>query len=165
MCNKAFKRNPSPNRSKSKDNPYRIFTVGPPNDLHYYLSFVDGRGVGICMEINEQLYAAFDQFERDDMSAINEYTRHHEHSVLTEITLNKRAIRKLDPLEDVVEQKIQVERALDTLTQTQRRRLCLYHFYGFTYEEIAAMERSSVKQIYKSIKLAEKKIKNFLSEG
>lgn len=34
----------------------------------------------MCMEISQQLYAAFDQFERDDLSALNEFDRHYEHA-------------------------------------------------------------------------------------
>ena len=75
MFNKELDKNPSPKRRKAKDNPYTIFTVGPASDLHYYLSFVDNRGVSICMEISRQLFEAFDQFERDDLSYRNEMDR------------------------------------------------------------------------------------------
>ena len=163
MCNNAFEINPSPKRRRSKDNPYRIFTVGPPNDLHYYLSFVDSRGVSICMEISKQLYTAFDQFERDDLSYMNEMDRHYERLELSDIALWRRAVKSIEPIEDSIERKMLLHSALNILTPTQRRRLCLRHLYGLRCEEIAAMEGCSIQSVSGSIKMAEKKIKKFLS--
>lgn len=46
------KKDPRPCRRKDKDNPYEIFSVGIDTDNpHFYVSFKDGQGVQICMEI------------------------------------------------------------------------------------------------------------------
>ena len=164
MCNTINGKNPFPKRRKAKDNPYTIFTVGDKSDLHYYLSFVDNRGVSICMEISEQLFTAFDQFEREDLSALNEVDRHYEHAFLSDESLWRRSLKDVESPEDRVERKMQIHRALETLTPAQRRRVCMYHFYGFTYEEIAAVEGCSAHSVAKSIKLAEKKLRIILSD-
>ena len=49
----------------------------------------------------------------------------------------------------------------DKLTETQFRRLWMYHIDGKTECEIAELEGVAQQQISKSIKAAEKKIKNF----
>ena len=163
MSKPIFDRNPMPKRRKFKDNPYTIFTVGHASDLHYYLSFVDNRGVSICMEISKQLFEAFDQFERDDLSYMNEMDRHYERLELSDIALWRRAVKSIEPIEDSIERKMLLHSALDILTPTQRRRLCLRHLYGLRCEEIAAMEGCSIQSVSGSIKMAEKKIKKFLS--
>lgn len=52
----------------------------------------------------------------------------------------------------------------DKLTDTQFRRLWMYHVDGKTEEEIAEIEGVAQQQISKSIIAAEKKIKKFSSE-
>lgn len=53
----------------------------------------------------------------------------------------------------------------DKLTDTQFRRLWMYHVDGKTEEEIAEIEGVAQQQISKSIIAAEKKIKKFSSEA
>ena len=60
---------PRPHRRHNKDNPYTIFTVGINTDTpHYYVSFKDGQGVRICMEIDKSIYELLDKFELEDLS-------------------------------------------------------------------------------------------------
>ena len=69
---------PRPKRRKDKDNPYEIFTVGIETDNpHFYISFTDGQGVKVCMEIEKELYELFDKYELDDLSFLNEQDRHY----------------------------------------------------------------------------------------
>jgi DNA-directed RNA polymerase specialized sigma24 family protein len=55
-------------------------------------------------------------------------------------------------------------RALDKLTEIQRRRYLLYHVQGMSYREIATLENANHKSVEESILAAEKKIHNFLSQ-
>lgn len=68
-----------------------------------------------------------------------------------------RAERRRQASEAVVKLK-------DKLTDTQFRRLWMYHVDGKTEEEIAEIEGVAQQQISKSIIAAEKKIKKFSSE-
>ena len=54
-------------------------------------------------------------------------------------------------------------RALDRLTEIQRRRYLMYHVKGLTEEEIAVIENATHQAVSKSLLGAEKKIKKFLS--
>jgi len=57
------------------------------------------------------------------------------------------------------------EQALDTLTETQRRRYILHHAYGQTTREIAAAECAHFTTVHESLQTAERKIKQFLENG
>ena len=61
-----------PNRKKDKLNPY---TLAIENNT-YYVSFTDGQGIFHKQEISMELYAAFNGFELDDISLMNEASRH-----------------------------------------------------------------------------------------
>jgi RNA polymerase sigma factor (sigma-70 family) len=56
-------------------------------------------------------------------------------------------------------------RALDKLTETQRRRYVMYHVHGLTMRQIAEVEGVLHSKIQKSLDGAEKKIKKILLMG
>ena len=94
------KKDPCPCRRKDKDNPYEIFSVGIDTDSpHFYVSFKDGQGVQICMEIDKAVFDLLDRFELDDLSFLNEWDRHIEHSELTETALHARAFADIESVE------------------------------------------------------------------
>ena len=67
-----------------------------------------------------------------------------------------------------ISRQIEIEnlyRAIARLPDKQRRRLTLYYFGEFTYEQIAEMEGCAFQVIARSIKAAEKNLKKFLTEG
>lgn len=141
------KKDHRPARRKDKDNPYEIFSVGINTDNpHFYVSFKDGQGVQICMEIDRALFELLDRFELDDLSFLNEWDRHIEHSELTEASLNARAVHRRETVEEAVFKQIENEmlhRAIATLPEVQRRRLLLYYFGNLTYQDIADLEGCS----------------------
>ena len=146
---------PRPKRRKFKDNPYTIFTIGirTSNPL-YFLSFKDSGGVDRCMEIGKPLFDAFDEFELDDVSFMNEVDRHYEQSEQTELSLNRRAVEPQESVEETVSQQMEMDKlhqAIAKLPEKQRRRLVLYYFGEFTYEQIADMEGCKHPAVMKSI--------------
>lgn len=160
---------PRPKRRKDKDNPYMIFTTGIDTAApHYYLSFTDGGKAKRCVEIDKALFDVFDRFELDDLSYMNEVDRHHEQSDQTEQSLNRRAAQPQESVEETVFQRVEYETlhwAITRLPEKQRRRLVLYYFGEFTYEQIAEMEGCTHPAVIKSISSALKKLKDFLSGG
>ncbi len=158
---------PRPKRRKAEDNPYTLSEmVDTASMSHYYISFIDGQGRNIRLEISQELFATFDRFELDDLSFLNEVDNHYEHSELTEATLNARALHKPDTVEDIVSYRIQSKKlreAIAHLPQTQRTRLVLYYFGGMTYKQIADMEGCKYQTVQESIYAALEKIKKFLS--
>ena len=158
---------PRPKRRKDKDNPYELFTTGLGTaQPRYYLAFVDSAGTKQCMEIDKTLFDVFDRFELDDISFMNEVDRHYEQSEQTEQSLNRRTAQPQKSVEEAVFQRVEVEtlrQAISKLPEKQRRRLVLYYFGDFTYEQIAEMEGCTHPAVIKSITLALEKLKNFLS--
>ena len=160
---------PRPKRRRDEDSPYEIYTAGI-NTAHprFYLFFKDGGGVKRWMEIDKALFGAFNEFELDDLSFFNEVDRHYEQSEVTEATLNRRAAKPQESVEETVSQRMEVDKlhqAIAKLPEKQRRRLVLYYFGEFTYEQIAAMEECKFQVIAKSIKTAEKNLKKILIGG
>ena len=160
---------PRPKRRRDEDSPYEIYTAGI-NTAHprFYLFFKDGGGVKRWMEIDKALFDAFNEFELDDLSFFNEVDRHYEQFEVTEATLNRRAAKPQESVEETVSQRMEVDKlhqAIAKLPEKQRRRLVLYYFGEFTYEQIAEMEGCKFQVIAKSIKAAEKNLKKFLIGG
>ncbi|MDE6282334.1 MAG: sigma-70 family RNA polymerase sigma factor [Oscillospiraceae bacterium] len=157
---------PRPKRRKDKDKPYEIFTTGIGTaQPHYFLTFVDSTGAEQCMEIDQALFDAFDRFELDDISFMNEMDRHYEQSEQTEASLNRRAAQSQESVEDTVFQRVEIEtlrQAIAKLPEKQRSRLVLYYFGGFTYEQIAEMEGCTISPIKRSIDAAIEELKNIL---
>ena len=159
---------PRPKRRKDKENPYTIFTVGiETNRPSYYLSFQNSQGVSICMEIDKSLFELLDRFELEDLSFLNEMDNHRERFELSEKMLNARLVQKQETVEDIVFRQLQNEmlhKAILQLPEIQRRRLVLYYFGNFTYEQIAEMEGCKHPAIIKSIKAAISNLKKYFSK-
>ena len=157
---------PRPKRRKDQNNPYRLFTVGiNTEEPHYYVSFPDSQGVQICMEISKVLFDTLDQFELIDLSVLNEMDNHFEQSELTEESLSKRAAVQQEPLDELVFQKLQhqkLHKAISKLPELQRRRLVLYYFGGYTYEQIARIEGCSKVAVKYTIDKAIDTLKKYL---
>ena len=77
------------------------------------------------------LLRAFDRFELDDLSEMNEYDNHIEHSEIFENNLESRAKDKQILLEDMIIQKETFEKlkkAINELPEIQKRRIKKYYF-------------------------------------
>ncbi len=155
-----------PNRRKSKDNPY-VLSKDEKNDI-YLMSFVDGTNTYRSIKITKEIYEAMDFFELRDLSQMNEYDNHIEHSVVYESTLNARKLDKSKSLEDSIILKATLEElklALDKLPDTQKRRIIQYYFEGLNCYEIARREGTAHQVVDRNIKKAiinlKKILKNF----
>lgn len=147
-----------PKRRRDKDNPYQIYEI----DGVFHISFKDGQGILQEFEIDEQLYRTFDEFELEDLSWLNEWDRHLEHSEVYEPTLSGRALHKPEDIEETVIKKIWIDwlhKAIDKLPEIQKRRLILYYFDCLTYEQIARKEGCTKRAVKSSIDYAKEKIK------
>ena len=150
-----------PNRKKDKLNPY---TLSVENNT-YYISFTDGQGVFHKQEITLDLYSVFDKFELDDISRINEASRHLSEMGLSEESLCHLIADPSESMEDRVYRRImyhKLHKAIDQLPDIQRRRIRLYYFEGLTYEQIAQMEGCSKRAVKFSVDIALKKLKDYL---
>lgn len=152
-----------PKRRKHKCNPYTL-KYNEKNDT-YTVTFKDGEGVTQCVAITKEIYNAMDKFELEDLSELNEYDNHIEHSEVYEITLNTRAINKPLPIDEVVEKNIEsikLKKAINHLSEIQRKRIKLYYFEDKTVEEIAKIDNTTHQAVSKSIRKSVEEIKKFL---
>ena len=158
-----------PKRRRDKDNPYELFSVGADSTTPcYYIRFIDGQGEEHCLEIEKRLFDAFEDFELEDLSHLNEVDNHYERSELTEASLNERAFETPPSLEAMVSFKIECEElysAILRLPMIQRRRLVLYYFGELTYEQIAEMEGCIYSSARRSVLSAIENLKKFLVRG
>ena len=107
------------------------------------------------------LYKEFNQFELDDLSEMNEYDNHIEHSELYDETLYKRTVNKTMSIEEIIEYKLlkeQLNEFIKELPIIQRNRLLKYYMENKTYEEIAKEEKCTKRAIKFSVDIAIKKI-------
>lgn len=159
---------PRPKRRMDKDNPYDIFTVGIKTESpRYYVRFKDGVKNEHCQEISKELFDLMDEFERDDLSFLNEWDRHLEHSEQTEASLEARAALYRETVEEEALKHIEHEmlhKAIASLPDVQRHRLLLYYFGNMTYQEIADLEGCKHPAVMKSVKAAIKTLKKYFSE-
>ena len=152
-----------PKRRKDKYNPYSIYE----EKGKYYITFKDGQGQRNCFEVDRELYDAFNDFELEDLSYLNIWDRHLEHSEVWETSLNERAVEVPETVEEIVLRNIQnekVHRAIEQLPEVQKRRIRMYFFEGMTYEEIAVKEKCKHPAVVKSVKAALENLKNILEE-
>ena len=131
----------------------------------YHTSFIDGDGNAQELEITKKVYLAIGLGNRKLRNIQRSDERNYEHSELTEISLHQRAMHPPKTVEEIVYGNIQNEqlhKAIENLPDIQKRRLLLYYFEGMTYEEISILEKFSFQTIGRTIKAAEKRIKNNL---
>ena len=147
-----------PNRKKDRSNPYALSI----ENNTYYISFTDGQGIFHTQEISIELYAAFNGFELDDISRINEASRHLAEADAGEEPLVHRIADTTEPVEDIVYRRSmyhELHKAIAQLPEIQRRRILLYYFGGYTYEQIAQMENCTKRAIKFSVDAALKKLR------
>ena len=154
-----------PKRRKHRDNPYTLNYIESKNI--YTVSFKDVKGKLQEVEINKEIYIAFDRFELDDLSEMNEYDNHIEHSEIFENNLESRAKDKPILLEDMIIQKVTFEKlkeAINLLPEVQRRRIKKYYFEDKNEKEIANEEKISQKNQPKSLAVAKRNLKEILKK-
>lgn len=155
-----------PKRRKKKDNPYILDYYEDKNA--YIISFKDGKGVFRVVQVAEEVYKLMDRFELDDLSELNEYDNHIEHSEVFEESLYKRAMEKPVSLEDSVIQQStfeELKKAINCLSEIQKRRIKKYYFDDKTEYEIAKEENATQQSVHISLERAREKLKEILKNS
>lgn len=152
-----------PKRRRKKDNPY-VLNYND-NSKIYTVSFKDVKGNIQIVEINKEVYNCLNKFELNDLSEMNEYDRHIEHSYIYENKINEKAFIKEEKIEDIVENSIINERlkiAISKLSLTQKRRIEMYYFEGLSQREIAEKEGISLRAVQYTLNKAISELKKIL---
>ncbi len=152
-----------PKRRKHKDNPYTLEFVEEKNS--YRVSFKDVKGKFCRVEVNKEIYQAFDKFELEDLSELNEFDNHIEHSEIYENNLNERAMDKPLGVDEIVENSIrdeEIQKAISKLSDIQKRRIIKYYFEDKTEYEIAKEENATQQSVHIGLERAKEKLKEIL---
>ena len=153
-----------PKRRRYKDNPY--FLNVDDNNIKY-VSFKDSRNMLRKVKIEDNIFDVFNQFELNDLSEMNEFDNHIEHSEIFDNNLYGRARAKPISVEEQAINNILIEKILDELSHLsdiQRRRFIKYYIYDFTLEEIAKSENCTKMAVKFSIDRVLEKIKKKLQK-
>lgn len=149
-------------------NSYNLQIYADEDTKRYYAIFIDEDDKKIQVEISAVVAKAlFQTFVREERNLRRSDERNLEHFELTEQNLYQKALHKPESLEDTAFKNLQKEklwRAIDMLTKVQRRRLILYYFKDFTYEQIAKIEGCSFRAIKYSNRLCEGEPKKIFSK-
>ncbi|MGN1268347.1 MAG: RNA polymerase sigma factor [Candidatus Aphodocola sp.] len=144
-----------PKRRKKKDNPYRLSYINEEDK--YVVLFKDGKGILQSVSVNKNVFNEMDKFELDDLSELNEFDNHIEHSEVYDNNIYTRSINKPESLEDYIIRKSTYEdlnNAISKLPITQQRRIKMYYFYGYTQKKIAKIEGTSIRAVQYSLNIA-----------
>lgn len=150
-----------PKRRKDKYNPYTLSTESGK----YYILFIDVNNHIQKVELSKKLFDSFNKFGLEDISQMNEYDRHYEHSEVYEKTLNKKNVAVSQSLEEHFEDVLVMKNlhmAITKLPEVQKRRLKKYYFEEKTFDEIALEEGCTYQSIQRSVYRAVAKIKSIL---
>lgn len=154
-----------PKRKRKIDNPY--FLEYKEKTDQYNIIFDDSKGFLRSVSVPEDVFNAMDRFELDDLSELNEFSRHIEHLNIIEndFALYKRALNKEKTISDVVEQSIDFEKlrkAINKLSNIQKRRIIKYYFEDKNEYEIAKEEGVSQQSVHIGLKRSLSKLKEIL---
>ena len=151
----------NPKRRKYKDNPYEIRII----DEKYFIYFKDSKNKMQELEVSSKIYEVFNESELHDLSELNEYDRHIEHSELFDITLFNKTKDNTYSLEQEVEDKIlneELKKCINELPEIQRRRIIKYYFEDMTQQEIADDEDVDIRAVQYTLNVALKNLKKIL---
>lgn len=133
----------------------------------YYISFLDSAKHNCRIEIEKEIFDAYMNSRKAYTKIKNETMRHLEHLNLSEENIHNRAFYKVESAENVFirqEDINKINMAMNTLTDTQQRRIELHFINDITIRDIAKIENVQKNQIQKSLKLGAKKFKNFFQK-
>ena len=150
-----------PKRRKDKYNPYTLCS----EKGRYYISFVDVNNNFQEIAVSQKVFESFNKFELEDISQMNEYDRHLEHSEVDENTLYQKSVSSEQPLEEYFDKAQDAENlhmAISKLPDVQKRRLKKYYFEDKTFDKIALEEGCTYQCVQRSVYRAVEKIKNIL---
>lgn len=156
----------NPKRRKYQDNPYSI-SKDEEKGL-YLVTFKDGAGIMQEIRITKEIWEVFDEYERLDLSQMNEFDNHIEHSEVYEDRLVTRAKEKSLNIEDDFIRNAtfkELKNAIEKLPEIQRRRIKKYYFDNKNEYQIAREEKTTHQSVHiileRGIKNLKKILKNF----
>ncbi len=123
----------------------------------------DSDGKIVSVEVSEEVYAVLQEENKQQKRQRNGKRRHFDTRELSDYIIHQK--RVAENLEDYCvnrEQLKEIQRIVSTCTKTQQRRFYLNRICGYSYTEIAQMEKCHMTSVKESIVVVLKKIKKIL---
>lgn len=122
----------------------------------------DSDGKIVSVEVSEEVYAVLQEENKQQERQRNEKRRHFDTRELSDYIIHQK--RVAENLEDYCvnrEQLKEIQKIVSTCTKTQQRRFYLNRICGYSYTEIAQMEKCHMTSVKESIVVVLKKLKKF----
>lgn len=145
---------------------YTVESIESNGVKSFYLTFRDNVRKINRMEISPEIVNVFDTFKKVEKKFLNFFDIHIERSELKSEDIHKRALHRPKAFEEMLEdlhQEALFDKALDSLTNIQRRRFLLHYMEAMTYKKIAEIEGCIISSVHRSVELAKKKFVKFFT--
>ena len=122
---------------------------------------IDGKKTFV--EVSEEVYTVLQEENKQQERQRNGKRRHFDTRELSDYIIHQKKVA--ENLEDYCvnrEQLKEIQRIVSTCTKTQQRRFYLNRICGYSYTEIAQMEKCHMTSVKESIVVVLKKIKKIL---
>lgn len=126
------------------------------------IEYKTANGSRICVEVSTSVKELLEQSDRQIRSQRRRDRRYLDFTPLTDEYMQNSLLGAYEDTADLLdrmESAARLHKAIDKLTEVQRRRLRLYYFEGLTYSRIAKLEGVSHRAIIYSIEQALKQLK------
>ena len=125
----------------------------------------DSDGKIVSVEVSEEVYAVLQEEKKEQERQRNERRRHLDDRELNDSIISKK--RVAENLEDYCinrEKLREIQKIVNTCTETQQRRFYLNRICGYSYTEIANMEKCKLYAVQKSVSSVLKEIEKILKK-
>ena len=125
----------------------------------------DSNGKMITVEVSEEVYAVLQEENKEQEHQRYERRKHIDDRELSDYIVHQK--RVAENLEDYCinrEQLKEIQKIVSTCTETQQRRFYLNRICGYSYTEIAQMEKCKLYAVQKSVSAVLKKIEKILKK-
>lgn len=119
----------------------------------------------VSVEVSEEVYAVLQEENKEQEHQRYERRKHIDDRELNDYIVHQKRIA--ENLEDYCinrEQLKEIQRIVSTCTKTQQRRFYLNRICGYSYTEIAEMEKRKLYAVQKSVSAVLKKIEKILKK-
>lgn len=134
------------------------------NKKRYFIEYSDE--IDRCrIEVSLKEFREFNSFKSKNIKYKNIYDRYFEHSEQSEETIQKHMVKMVEGVEDIVYRNLmreEIEHALISLNEIQKRRFVMYYIDEMTYEEIAKVEGCTKRAIKFSVDASKKNLQKIL---
>ena len=147
-----------PKRFKEFDNPYTLESI--EKEELYFIKFKDDKGEHL-VTVTKEVFDVFDESEKQDNNMMVRNSRYIHKYELSDEALSNKMLNNQTSIEDKLIKSFELEelyKAINELSDLQKRRIRKYFFDNKTFEEIAMEENCTKRAVKFTIDIALEKI-------